>query len=457
MADLTERIRRLLASSSSASSAALQELCDTSQASISRSLAPLLASGEVLRVGRGRNQTYVMPRQIEGVSTTGTTPIMKVDARGKVSEFGTLIPAVGGRCWVEEFEEPVIQLHDGLPWFLADMRPQGFLGRAFAYAQKELRLAENPNHWTDDDILKALSQAGNDLPGNLIVGARAYERFTQSPPAPRTMADQYPDLAEAAMHGAAPGSSAGGEQPKFCTVRQDGTHVIVKFSPAGDSAPAQRWRDLLVCEHLALSVLNDNAISAARSSVFQVRGRVFLEVERFDRTILGRIGMVSLLAFDSEYIGQMDNWAASAERMVTRNLLRHADADRLRLLEAYGRLIGNSDRHYGNISLLIGRRNKWELAPAYDMLPMTYAPVASEIVRRPEFDPGTLASSAETIKVWDDARRLATEFWSRVAAEATISDDFRAIAERHVGGLEGPDEAPQPAAIESAFLREATR
>jgi hypothetical protein len=398
-----------------------------------------------------------MPRQIDGVSTTGTTPVMKVDAQGKVTEFGTLIPAVGGRCWVEEFEEPVIQLHDGLPWFLADMRPQGFLGRAFGYAQKELHLAENPNHWTDDDILKALCQAGIDLPGNLIVGARAYERFVQSAPAARTTADRYPDWAEAAMQGAAPGSYAGGEQPKFCTVREDGTHVIVKFSPADSSAPGQRWRDLLVCEHLGLSVLNDHGISAARSRVLEGRGRIFLEVERFDRTTVGRIGMVSLLAFDSENIGQMDNWAASAERMVTRNLLRHADADRLRLLEAYGRLIGNNDRHYGNISLLIGHRNKWELAPAYDMLPMTYAPVAGEIVERPEFDPGALASSAETIKVWDDARALATEFWMRVAAEPMISDDFRAMAEGHVRSLEGRAEAIHPAGVEPAFLREATR
>ena len=454
MSDLTDRIRQVLRASSSASSATLQELCAASQASVSRALGPLLACGEVLRVGRGRNQTYVMPRQIDGVSTTGTTPIMKVDAAGRVSEFGTLIPAVGGRCWVEEFEEPVIQLHDALPWFLADMRPQGFLGRAFAHAQKELRLADNPNHWSDDDVLRALCQAGNDLPGNLIVGARAYERFTASPPAPRMAADRYPGLAEAAMHGAAPGSSAGGEQPKFCSVREDGVHVIVKFSPAGASAPEQRWRDLLVCEHLGLSVLDAHGIAAARSSVLEDGGRVFLEVERFDRTAVGRIGMVSLLAFDSEYIGQMDNWAATAERLATRNLLAPMDADRLRLLEAYGRLIGNSDRHYGNISLLIGRRNKWELAPAYDMLPMTYAPVAGEIVARPEFDPGALASSAETLKVWDRARALATEFWRRVAAEPMISGGFRALAEGHARSLERRGEAARPAAHEPALLRE---
>ena len=43
------------------------------------------------------------------------------------------------------------------------------------------------------------------------------------------------------MHGALPGSSAGGEQPKFCTIREDGHPVIVKLSPAGGSAPERRW------------------------------------------------------------------------------------------------------------------------------------------------------------------------------------------------------------------------
>ena len=131
-------------------------------------------------------------------------------------------------------------------------------------------------------------------------------------------------------------------------------------------------------------------------------------MERFDRTPRGRIGMVSLLAFDSEYIGHIDNWAATAERMSTRGLMRPSDADRLRLLEAYGQLIGNTDRHYGNISLVIDPSGNWALAPAYDTLPMIYAPVAGELVSREDFDPGKLAPTADTLRVWDasqEARR----------------------------------------------------
>lgn len=431
MIDLIDRVRRALRASSVATSAELQQICGASQASVSRALAPLLAAGEVLKVGRARSQAYVMPRQVEGAGTTGTIPITKVDSAGKVTEFGTLIPAVGARCWVEEFDEPLMQLHDGLPWFLADMRPQGFLGRAFAHAHRNLRLADNPDHWTDDDLLKALCQAGDELPGNLILGARSFERFMKSPPAQPVGPDQYPDLAEAAMRGALPGSSAGGEQPKFCTVRDDGQPVIVKFSPAGSSPADRRWADLLACEHLAQQVLNDHQIPAARTRIVLGGGRTFLEVERFDRTPRGRIGMVSLMAFDSEYIGQMDNWAASAERMSSRDLLPDPDTERLRLLDAYGQLIGNTDRHYGNVSLLIDPRGSWQLAPAYDTLPMIYAPIAGELVARNDFDPGKLVPSAETLRVWDLARQLALNFWQQVAEDDKISRQFRSLARRH--------------------------
>jgi len=125
-------------------------------------------------------------------------------------------------------------------------------------------------------------------------------------------------------------------------------------------------------------------------------------------TSRGRIGTVSLLAFDSEYIGHIDNWAATAERMSTRGLMRSSGADWLRLLEAYGQLNGNIDRHYGNIFLVIDPSGNWALAPAYDTLPMICAPVAGELVSREDFDPGKLAPTADTLRVWDEARKLAT-------------------------------------------------
>jgi hypothetical protein len=287
--------------------------------------------------------------------------------------------------WVDE-EDGLSKRFDGLPWFLDDMRPQGFMGRTFAHTHPELQLGNDPRYWSDDDVLRALVLCGDDLPGNLVVGEPAFARFhTLAQRASRAASsDDYPALADAAMQGTWGGSSAGGEQPKFCTTVgpiNAGRPVLVKFSPAGDAPTDQRTRDLLVCEHLALQTLLDAGVSAATTQIFTGAGRVFLEAERFDRTALGRVGMVSLMVFDAEYVGAMDNWAATANRMQERQLLRPDDARTLRLLEAYGVLIANTDRHYGNISLLLAD-DDWILAPAYDMLPMLYAPVGGELVPR---------------------------------------------------------------------------
>lgn len=73
-----------------------------------------------------------------------------------------------------------------------------------------------------------------------------------------------------------------------------------------------------MCEHLALQTLREAGLPAARTQIFTGAGRVFLESERFDRTVpqtstgqAGRLGMVSLQVYDAEYVGEMDNWAAS--------------------------------------------------------------------------------------------------------------------------------------------------
>ena len=441
MNELGDRLRLILRTAGAARSRDLQEATGTSQPTVSRGLAPLLKSGEVLRVGRARNQTYVMPRVIPGMASP-TVPVMRVDAEGEVSSFGTLIPCAGGGYWMEE--EASARLHDGLPWFISDMRPQGFLGRSFAHAHSTLGLSLNPAQWTDDDVLRALWGAGDDLPGNLIVGGASFDRYMHAPPQQPVSSSQYAQLADAAMQGALPGSSAGGEHPKFCAARDDGQPVIVKFSPAGESRVDQRWADLLTSEHIALQTLASAGIKAAESRIFR-DGRTLLEVTRFDRTQRGRIGMVSLLSYDSEFVGQVDNWAASAARMATRGLLSDADARTLRFLEAFGRLIANSDRHYGNVSLLVGSDSSWHLAPAYDMLPMLYAPIGGELVER-EFDPNLLAPTSETIDVWGEARRAARIFWDAVSNEPNLSNEFRTLAARHASQLAGSDRVRRPVA-----------
>lgn len=413
------------------SSAELQELLGASQPTVSRALAPLIQSGQVQKVGAARSQRYVLPRAIAGVGRE--VPIMRVNAHGQPSPFARLVPLAGGAVWVDEADGVSAQ-HGGLPWFLDDMRPQGFMGRTFAHAHPELQLGSDPRHWNDDDVLRALALFADDLPGNLIVGEAAFQRF-HSLPERTSRADSaadYPHMAEQAMQGTLGGSSAGGEQPKFCTITA-GRHVLVKFSPGGDAPVDQRTRDLLVCEHLALQTLADAGLPAARTQLFSGAGRIFLESERFDRTAQGRIGMVSLQVYDAEYVDEMDNWAATANRMLARGLLSAQDARHLRLLEAYGILIANTDRHYGNISLLLAG-DDWTLSPTYDMLPMLYAPVGGELVPR-DFAARPLQPTAATLPEWAQARALASLFWQAAASDARISSGFRAIAAENLSHI----------------------
>jgi len=438
--DLTQHaLQALRRQGSVLTSAELQTLLNVSQPTVSRALAPLIQSGQVQKVGAARSQRYVLARSVPGVGRE--VQVMRIDALGQPSPFARMVPLEGGAFWVDE-ADGVSAKHDGLPWFLDDMRPQGFMGRTFAHAHPELQLGSDPCHWSDDDVLRALTLFGDDLPGNLILGEAAFARFHSLPERASRVdsAADYPRLADQAMQGTHPGSSAGGEQPKFCTITA-GRPVLVKFSPAGDSAVDQRTRDLLVCEHLALQTLADAGIPAARTQIHSGAGRIFLESERFDRAPalsgqggqVGRIGMVSLQVYDAEYVGEMDNWAATANRMVARKLLKPADARTLRLLEAYGQLIANTDRHYGNISLLI-QDDDWVLSPTYDMLPMLYAPVAGELVAR-DFAARPLQPTAATLPEWQQARELAATFWQAAATDARVSEGFRQVAAENLSHI----------------------
>ena len=106
--------------------------------------------------------------------------------------------------------------------------------------------------------------------------------------------------------------------------------------------------------------------------------------------------------------------------------LPEKDARDLRWLDLFGHLIGNTDRHFGNVSFLIDERGGLRLAPAYDMLPMALAPSGDELVARtPEVDPPGVAN----LDVWPDAARWATRYWQAVGAEPTLETAVRAYAD----------------------------
>lgn len=94
----------------------------------------------------------------------------------------------------------------------------------------------------------------------------------------------------------------------------------------------------------------------------------------------------------------------------------------------FGQLIGNTDMHDGNLSFLPGQREDGtvlQLAPIYDMLPMTYAPVRGVELPARHYVP-RLPLPAEAA-AWQDAARAAMDFWKLAATDQRISAGFRRV------------------------------
>jgi HipA-like C-terminal domain len=384
------------------------------------------AGERVCRFGRGRATLYVLTRSLPLLGTK--LPIHRVDEAGTVHPHGTLHLLANGRHWLERKEGPG-QLFDGLPPFAWDMSPQGYLGRSFSACYPELGLPARTTDWHDDHRLIALARRGEDCVGDLILGSESLDRFFAQAPRPVRRA-AYPELARTSLLRPA-GSSAGGEHPKFTAYLQGG-HVLVKFADAEASTAAQRWRDLLVCESIALAAVRAAGIAAVTATWFDIEGSRFLEVPRFDRLgARGRRGVLSLAAIDDEYFGYRDSWTKAAQRLLAEPRLRGdaEDARRLRWLDAFGQLIGNDDRHFGNISFFVEDAGSLSLrlAPVYDMLPMVFAPEGIRVVER-EFTPRP--ATADNYDVWPDAARCALAYWNRLVETAELSSGFRKLCAR---------------------------
>jgi DNA-binding transcriptional ArsR family regulator len=400
------------------------------QSTLSRTLRPLERAGRVVRVlGRTRGARYGLARNVGAVGSSW--PLYAIDSDGSPRELGTVLSIAPHHIAVRDGPARIKVLTEGIPYFLQDARPEGFLGRAIPAAYPELNLPARVQDWTDDQFITYLTQRGSDSVGNLIAGAASLDRYLSGTQRPRVVsADQrpaeYPVLAREAMVGAPPGSSAHGEQPKFSARIVQGavtTHVLVKFSPPRDTSIGLRWGDLLIAEFVASQVLSEQGVDAARSEIFEFGGRVFLESERFDRIgAEGRRGAVSLYSVDVAFYGMLDRWSLCAQRLHADQLLSAQDFEKIALVDCFGSLIANTDRHFGNITLFDHYEGPFELAPIYDMLPMLFAPQEGQLVERPFEPPGPAAA---TLSVWQRGRDIAEIYWVRLCEESRLSDDFR--------------------------------
>lgn len=404
-----------------------------SRATLSRLVAE--AGSRVIRYGAARATTYAARRSLAGQSSW---PLYRIGENARSQAIGMLHSVAGGYL-AELSDEQRYEFSEALPWWLQDMRPQGFLGRAFAqrYASG-LALPENLSLWNDDHALIAIAALGEDTPGNLLVGDAALSQHLRGESATAiALAERnrhYPALAAAALAGEAPGSSAGGEQPKFSAlVEENGRRcaVLVKFSSAARNPISQRWASLLVAEHHALHTLHTAGYPASLSDVLQANGQTFLQIERFDRlpclagstSRMGRRGVVSLAALDDAFLGQAAQpWPTLSAQLSAQGRISPAAHQLAERLYAFGLLIGNTDMHRGNLGFL-HTGGILELAPAYDMLPMHYAPRAS----------GEMAGAAPELRVrtppslpaWQAMLPLAQAWATAASADARIEDDLR--------------------------------
>ncbi|WP_426285597.1 type II toxin-antitoxin system HipA family toxin YjjJ [Luteibacter sp. E-22] len=436
----TSRLIDALRQRGPASARDLGEALGASQPTVSRLLTE--AGGHIARIGRARRTRYAALRDVRGLGTQW--PLFRLDTRGQPVAFGHLSALYGAGSLVT-VAHPVDWLRDefadglfpGVPWFLDDQRPQGFLGRQFAQRwSRELDLPPDILRWNDDAVLAALLLRGGDGPGDFILGDAALERALQWEPQPITSASRhvhYAELARAALAGEAAGSPAAGEQPKFtATVEdEDGTvrHVIVKFSePVDDHPAARRWADLLICEHIAGELLAEHGNPSARTDLVWSQGRMCLEVTRFDRVgVYGRRGCVTLAAWSDAHDGERDDWPRATARMVQGGWLGESALDLVRQRWWFGRLIGNTDMHFGNLSFFVDGELPFHLTPNYDMLPMLYRPGTSGALLPRDYKPAV--PTPADAHYWQMAAEWAELYWRRVAAHAEISGGFRDLAQ----------------------------
>lgn len=438
-----DSLRHLLRRHGRLKAPALCQALGVSQPTLSRLLTrlrPELAVG-----GRSSRTAYALKRSLRGLPAS--LPLYRITAAGKGEEVGELSP-VGREGCVLRLQRPlgwplaedmVDGWFDGLPYFLLDARPQGFLGRNFARQVADtLQVPADPGRWSDDDVLHVLALAGEDVAGDLLIGEVAYRRCLERMAAgeealdDEALATAYPRRAQEALAGGFAGSSAGGEFPKFTAVRHSpagGQPVLVKFSGADATPAVARWRDLLQAEAWAAQILRTElGIPAAASRICRCEGRIFLEVERFDRVgPHGRAPVCTLAGIEAALLGLGDaRWDKAATALHAAGHIDAATRQAMVTLHCFGGLIANSDMHAGNLAFA-PQEGRLALAPLYDMLPMAYVPWRGGELPELAFSPPPPLPEQEG--AWRLAARAALRYWQCIADSGDYGSDFRRIAQ----------------------------
>jgi hypothetical protein len=418
------RLIEILAVRGPMRSAELQQLTGKSQPTLSRALRA--AAGRIVALGQGKASRYAVAQPIRGQAAQ--QPLWWTDERGHTERWGLLTFLAGDALHVGAKGVDVLT-RGQLPWFLAPLKMQGFLGREWAL---RLGLERDPERWTLEQTLYAALQV-DDPTGAISLGELAGERAPEAPTRAPLRASAYDALAANVAATLLAGSSAAGEQSKFLTALASGERVLVKFTPPRGTPFGERWHDLLHAEALALQVLGEHGVPVAQTRIVESATRTYLESLRFDRIgpqALGRRHLVALDAIHAQFVGgPRQNWAATCDSLAAQRRLDPADARAVRALYEFGHLIGNTDMHFGNLSLWADdpAAARFALAPLYDMLPMRWRTDGFHGMQDyAPFEPYRPAPGSNG--GGPSPRSVARTYWQRLAVHASVSAPLRDVA-----------------------------
>jgi hypothetical protein len=393
------------------------------------------AADTIAVLGAARATRYA--RYGDLIGAQAQQPLFWVSETGEATPLATLTFVHGARTHIGARGLDYLSEREALPWFLTPVAQAGFLGRAVAkrFATPPTLFDANPERWSVAQQLFVALQSGIDLPGAILVGEHAVQAWRDNA-ASRTARADYDALAAQGANGSKAGTSAGGEQPKFTAVRDDGTHVLVKYSPPRGTAHGEIWHTLLTMEHLACETLRASAmVPAAATHLIQIDARTYLESERIDRVgAFGRRHAVALSALHRAFVrGPQQRWPVTARALMQQRRVSEPDARAITIAFRFGKWIANDDMHFGNLSLIAPspvalKKPRFVLAPIYDMLPMRYRPETNfgDLTYSPFTPDAPMPGEEEADAV---ARSLAQTFWSRVAQTEGVGASAQSLGE----------------------------
>ncbi len=293
--------------------------------------------------GKARATRYVLLRPYRGIRRI---LVWRVDDAGKAHKFADIrLCWPQGSCLVYGGKGDE-QWFDGLPWYLTDLRPQGFLGRAWGRnLAGQLNLTEDIRLWQEEDVLYALTVFNGEYTGGWLVGEGNYQRWITAQRPAAVPLDQkltrYSTVGKRCSGWRNCGfflrAASSRDLTCYAQTPSGNKHVLVKFTVPQQTAVSQRWGDLLIAESIAAQILCDGGIHAIESTVLVTSNRqVFLEAERFDcKGNDGRLLCRWKERFQTEFISSPGSWPEAMRHLCEQQFVTHQSVAQTEVIWAF--------------------------------------------------------------------------------------------------------------------------